>query len=171
MASGRTHDWTTLGLLVPVALVCRYLLHWSWPDALALTGGTWAGGLLLSPDLDTKSRPFFRWGLFRFIWLPYQWLARHRSPLSHGWLLAAWLRLIYLSAVLVLVYFGAYLALSHLAGLHGSPAVPRTAVLRFVNAHLNVLLLLGLGIWLGSLLHILLDFLSDVRKGRRRSGV
>jgi uncharacterized metal-binding protein len=54
------------------------------------------GGYWLSPDLDIKSRPFLRWGILRFIWLPYQRFIPHRSPLSHAPVLGSVIRLLYL---------------------------------------------------------------------------
>lgn len=56
------------------------------------------GGYWLSPDLDIKSRPFLRWSVLRFIWMPYQRLIPHRSPLSHAPVLGSAIRLLYLGA-------------------------------------------------------------------------
>jgi uncharacterized metal-binding protein len=56
------------------------------------------GGYWLSPDLDIKSRPFLRWSILRFIWIPYQRLIPHRSPLSHTPVLGSVFRLAYLAA-------------------------------------------------------------------------
>lgn len=168
MASGKTHDWVTVALLPSVFIISRWGMQWPWLACSLLTLGTWLGGSLLSPDLDTRSRPFYRWGLFRFIWWPYQWMIRHRSGLSHGILLAAWFRVLYLSAVLILVYIGVYLYLAQAAGLPADIRLPRQAVLSFLDRHLNDILLLGAGVWLGSLLHILLDSLSSAFRRRRR---
>lgn len=167
MATGKTHDWVTWGLLLPVFLVCRGLFHWNTQTSLLVTLGTAIGGLLLSPDLDTKSRPFHRWGIFRFIWLPYQWIAPHRSGMSHGLVLAPWFRLLYLSAVLIVFYSVTYLILANLAGLPGN--LPRWQIVQFLNEHLNDLVVIGLGIWLGSIFHVLLDALgSGVQTNRYR---
>jgi uncharacterized metal-binding protein len=165
MASGKTHEWVTVGFLPPVLIACRWGLHLDWPAVVLITLGTWVGGFLLSPDLDTRSRPFYRWGLFRFIWWPYQWVAKHRSGLSHGIFLAPWLRLLYLSAVLIALYTGLYLYLAQAAGLPTDLHTPRQTVLAFLKAHLNDFLLLGAGIWLESLIHIILDRLSDLFGG------
>jgi uncharacterized metal-binding protein len=59
------------------------------------------GGYWLSPDLDIKSRPFLRWSVLRFIWIPYQRLIPHRSPLSHAPVLGSLIRLVYLAACLL----------------------------------------------------------------------
>lgn len=72
------------------------------------------GGLWLSPDLDTISRPSRRWGPLRLLWWPYRRLLRHRSLLSHSPLLGSAGRLLYLAALL--------LGLSLLAGPLGAPS-------------------------------------------------
>ncbi len=68
---------------------------------LIATASYYLAGMYLSPDLDLISRPFKRWGLLRFLWLPYQRLIpRHRHWLSHGPVIGSGVRLLYL-AVLV----------------------------------------------------------------------
>jgi len=54
----------------------------------ALTGiliglGAYYGGTLGSPDLDIPSMPYNSWKKLRLLWLPWQILVKHRSPLSH----------------------------------------------------------------------------------------
>jgi uncharacterized metal-binding protein len=174
MAPGKTHEWVTVGFLPPILIACRWGLHLDWPAVAMITVGTWVGGFLLSPDLDTRSRPFYRWGWFRFIWWPYQWVAKHRSGLSHGVFLAPWLRLLYLSAMISLLYFGLYAWLMHTTGHPADFSTPRKTILIFLNQHLEDILLLGAGIWLGSLIHVVMDRLSDLfggwlpRKSARR---
>jgi len=58
------------------------------------------GGLYLSPDLDLKSLPWKRWGLLKFIWLPYQNFIPHRHWLSHAPVIGTTVRLLYLSVLL-----------------------------------------------------------------------
>ncbi len=101
MASGRAHDRATWLLCLPFGL-----LWWPWlgfSAALAAAGGFLAGGLWLSPDLDTTSHPSRRWGPLGLLWLPYRRLLRHRSLLSHSPLLGTAVRLAYLGAWLLLL--------------------------------------------------------------------
>ena len=99
MASGRSHDRATWLLSLPFGL-----LWWPW---LGLAGVSVAGlsfllgGLLLSPDLDTRSNPTRRWGPLRLLWWPYRNLLRHRSLLSHSPLLGSCGRLLYLGVLLI----------------------------------------------------------------------
>jgi uncharacterized metal-binding protein len=159
MASGKTHDWITWALTPGVWLLSRWGFNLSPRICLLVAMGTLLGGLLLSPDLDTCSRPFYRWGVFRFIWIPYQWVAKHRSGLSHGIFLASWLRLLYLFAALTVLYSTLYLALAEWSHVVAHP--PGQDVLAFLHTHLDTLLWLGAGIWLGCLLHIALDHLCS----------
>ncbi|WP_411868742.1 DUF2227 family putative metal-binding protein [Vulcanococcus limneticus] len=95
MASGRSHDRTTWALALPFGL-----LWWPWLGLGGLTaaaGAFLAGGLLLSPDLDTRSNATRRWGPLRLLWWPYRRLLRHRSLLSHSPLLGSAVRLAYLA--------------------------------------------------------------------------
>ena len=95
MASGRAHDRATGLLALPFALL--------WGPWLGWAGVAWAGlgfllgGLLLSPDLDTRSNPTRRWGPLRLLWWPYRRCLRHRSLLSHSPLLGPAGRLAYLA--------------------------------------------------------------------------
>lgn len=93
VASGRAHDLATWLLALPFGL-----LWWPW---MGLAGSGWAalgflvGGLYLSPDLDTRSRPYQRWGPLRLLWWPYRRLLPHRSVVSHAPLLGTAGRLLY----------------------------------------------------------------------------
>jgi uncharacterized metal-binding protein len=99
MASGRHHDRATWALSLPFGLL--------WWPLLGLAGVACGGlafllgGLLLSPDLDTRSNPTRRWGPLRLLWWPYRRLLRHRSLLSHSPLLGTAGRLSYLAAALL----------------------------------------------------------------------
>ncbi len=131
-----------------------------------IIAGTFIGGFFLSPDLDIRSRPFYRWGFLRFIWWPYQWAIRHRSSLSHGIFWASWLRLLYLTGVLTLLYCLGSLWLQQRGWL--PPTHPLQEAREFLHAHLHELLWLGIGLWIGALIHILLDWLSSAFHSKKR---
>jgi len=96
MASGKNHDYSIL-FASPVVLVVGC---YQFGLELGIIAGAshFLGGYWLSPDLDIKSRPFRRWSILRFIWIPYQRLIPHRSPLSHSPVLGSLIRLVYLAA-------------------------------------------------------------------------
>jgi uncharacterized metal-binding protein len=97
MPSGQTHDRITLWSL-PVVTGLTLAMTRSGNLALIVSGGFLFSGLMFSPDLDLKSRPFKRWGWLRWIWIPYQKVMRHRSLFSHGPLIGTTLRMLYLAS-------------------------------------------------------------------------
>ena len=109
MASGRSHDSATLALALPLGLLVGL---WQGP-MLGVTAAAafLLGGLWLSPDLDTCSRPSRRWGPLALLWWPYRRVVRHRGWLSHTPLLGTLTRLLYLGALALMA-----LAIGHRAG-------------------------------------------------------
>jgi uncharacterized metal-binding protein len=101
MPSGKTHDAITMLLAVPT-FVAAWGVTGSAALAVVVTAATIFGGLMFGPDLDIQSRQYARWGIFRFLWLPYRSLFRHRSRWSHGILFGTLIRVVYFVAVLAL---------------------------------------------------------------------
>lgn len=97
MPSGRTHDRITLWTLPLVAGLALATTQHSY-FTLFICAGFLLGGLMLGPDLDTHSIHYKRWGWLRWIWLPYRYRVRHRSPWSHSPLVGTTVRVIYLMA-------------------------------------------------------------------------
>ena len=109
MPSGKTHDAVTVILAAPT-FVAAWGLSGSLALALLATCAMLFGGFMFGPDLDIQSRQYTRWGLFRFLWLPYRMLFRHRSRWSHGIIFGTLIRFIYFAAVIaVVVLAGVYL--------------------------------------------------------------
>jgi len=134
---------------LPFGLLCWPFLGWIGSATAALA--FLVGGLLLSPDLDTHSRPTRRWGPLRLLWWPYRKLLRHRSLLSHGPFLGTLGRLGYLGG-LVLVLAGLLTpwgAPSPVALLHGGQLV--------WNRHADLLLLALVGLEASAWLHLIQD--------------
>ncbi len=95
MASGATHDKITKLLSLPFGIVIAMCLG---QEAGLISGISFLiGGLWLSPDLDTTSNAFKRWGPLKWIWKPYKKLLSHRSFLSHAPIIGTTLRLLYLA--------------------------------------------------------------------------
>ena len=102
MPSGKTHDAITIILGVPTFTV-TWGLTGNLTLALVSTCAMLFGGFMFGPDLDIQSRQYTRWGVFRFLWLPYRMLFRHRSRWSHGIIFGTLIRVLYFAAVLTLV--------------------------------------------------------------------
>lgn len=95
MASGINHDRAIL-FASPLVLVIGC---WHFGELGIIAGAShFLGGYWLSPDLDLVSRPYKRWSVIKFIWIPYQRFIPHRSPLSHAPVLGSLIRLLYLGA-------------------------------------------------------------------------
>jgi uncharacterized metal-binding protein len=102
MPSGITHDRITLWTLPWVAGI-TYGVTRDGELTLILSAGFLFSGLMFGPDLDIFSIQYQRWGLFRFIWLPYRRFLRHRSLLSHGLIIGTCIRVIYLLFIIAFV--------------------------------------------------------------------
>jgi uncharacterized metal-binding protein len=103
MASGKNHDCSILFTSPVVAIVVG---SHSLELGIVAASAHLLGGLYLSPDLDLKSIPFKRWGVLRVLWLPYQKLIPcHRHWLSHGVIVGSVVRLLYLAALLLPMWF------------------------------------------------------------------
>ena len=50
---------------------------------LLFTLGYCFGTFLVTPDLDTLSRPYTRWSVFRILWWPYRKQFKHRGMSHH----------------------------------------------------------------------------------------
>lgn len=161
MASGKTHDFVTYLMLPPFFFAGVSLFDQPMASMLWLVLGAWFGGIFLSPDLDTRSRPYYRWGVFRFIWWPYQWMAKHRSSLSHGIFFAPVIRLIYLSALGALLYMFLKSGIWLSSSTNDIDFSYRQDIQTFCIRNATVFLWLGIGVWLGCLLHVILDAISS----------
>ena len=113
MASGKVHDqwvvWVSCGLIgVAATQAFGQLIQSKTIPSVALQTGSIAfgcllGGLWLSPDLDLPvSNVSRRWGFLSVLWIPYEVLFKHRSFWSHGILIGATIRFIYVLTLIIL---------------------------------------------------------------------
>ncbi|MCA1558012.1 MAG: metal-binding protein [Acidobacteria bacterium] len=171
MPSGKTHDAITILLGAPT-----FIAAWGLTRSLTLasvaTGAMFFGGLMFGPDLDVQSKQYTRWGVFRFLWLPYKVIFRHRSRWSHGLIFGTLIRVIYFTGILALVAAGAVYLRALLVG--GAPPgveevlsvwrMMDTALKQSVGNH--VLWVTFCGLWWGAASHTLTDVgWSMLRKG------
>lgn len=102
MPSGRTHDSITLWSL-PIVAGGAFVLTQSGNLTLIVSGAFLVSGLMFGPDLDIYSQQYKRWGLLRWIWLPYRKSMCHRSFLSHGLIVGTIGRILYLAIWIAIV--------------------------------------------------------------------
>lgn len=124
--------------------------------------GYFFGTYFLGPDLDIKSRPYYRWKKLRFIWLPYQKMFSHRSIWTHGVIIGDIVRVIYFLIILFIPY-----AILIVSFNFNSNQINRN-IYEFMLLHYEYFLCLFLGIVFASLLHIISDLLVSNAKKRKK---
>jgi uncharacterized metal-binding protein len=173
MSSGRTHDKITL-ICLPICCGLSLLLTRSAEITLWIGGSFLFGGLMFGPDLDIRSNQYGRWGWFRWIWLPYRWAIPHRSILSHGPIVGTLFRLVYLSLWVGSIGL-AYILIDRFWGRHTLNIweVWRS-IQPLLRQRLPWLLVIFVGLELGSMSHYVADFFSSLSKKifkpQRKSG-
>jgi uncharacterized metal-binding protein len=163
MPSATTHDFVTL---VTAAVSVPVLLDptWAMPDmspvnAAVVVGSYLVSGLLFSPDLDTRSRPYMRWRFLRFLWIPYQRLVPHRSRISHSLIMGPLIRALYFAVALFIVGLGLYLLVNMLVPFDPTGTLLQFArdAARWMQEHPLTVLYALAGFILGGAAHVLLD--------------
>ena len=169
MPSGRTHDRITLISLPPLA-VLGFILTGRGEWILWFSGAYLFSGLMFGPDLDIYSLQYKRWGLIRWIWLPYQSCLRHRSFFSHGFMVGTIIRVIYLlSIVLIVAIFVIAIAQSILGFDWNWHTFVQTQFNLIKNQYVEVAIARFMGLELGAMSHILSDYLvSYLKKSHKK---
>lgn len=168
MPSGRTHDRITLWLL-PWVVCVSYILTRSGERSLLCSGGFFFSGLMFGPDLDIYSIQFKRWGIFRYLWLPYQKLLSHRSFFSHGLIIGTIIRVIYL---LCWLFFFSIFLIAILQLIWGFNWNWQT----FLISQFNLItreykleaIAIVFGLELGAMSHYLSDLITSAAKKKRK---
>lgn len=159
MALARHHDLVNL-LALPA---CLYFVPKEF--YLPFSAGYLIGTFLLSPDIDlSHSKPSKRWKLLRPLWIPYQRFSKHRG-ISHLPLLGTIIRLSYILAIFLFIYFA-------LLGIASNYA-PEVASLLLKADPIKLLDHLSqkeesfyflLGLIVSEVFHVLLDLLTSLVK-------
>lgn len=174
MPSGRTHDLLTILLVVPAA-VGAYALTLSFPRTAVFCFAFLFGGVMFGPDLDTRSKQYSRWGVFRFLWFPYRAFFKHRSRFSHGLLLGTAIRVVYFMGLCSLLLIVGSWAYATVAGGKMLSFDEFTTMWRTIGDLCRqrlgegILLTLFFGMWFGAASHTLTDLAGTYVKTGRRS--
>lgn len=174
MPNGPTHDFITVA---SAAILTPLSLNADLPDnnptnSLILVGSYLASGLLFSPDLDLKSRPYRRWRMLRFIWIPYQKMVPHRSWISHSLFLGPLLRILYFAVVMSLLTFLVLAIINALTPIDPTGTFVRAAsdIRYWIEAHPLVVAYAGVGFILGGASHTVTDSIwSWIKRKIRRA--
>ena len=175
MPSGKTHDAITFILTIPVFIVAFALA--GFLSAMVVTIGFLLGGLVFGPDLDTSSKQYHRWRVFKFLWIPYRTFFSHRSRWSHGLIFGTFIRVVYFAGVTTLFSF----LIAFLLAIYLDGEMPNlnefTEVWKqmgdFVKLHFgDYAIYFGfMGLWLGAASHTVVDIASTYLKTGRVKGL
>ncbi len=167
MPSGRTHDAITLLLAGPISAVA-YTVSGEYGTAALVGAAFLLGGLVFGPDLDTVSRQYSRWSVFRAIWWPYRSFFKHRSRFSHGLIFGALFRVVYFMGILTVI--GGVAVVAAYTGGHFPNVDDIIAVWRPVGGWCrrifgtNFGAVFFVGIWLGAASHTFTDMAGSFIK-------
>ena len=98
MPNGKTHDKITL-ITAPIVGVSAHCLTHNIKTTMILMFAYVFAALMFNGDLDTNSRPYNRWWVFKMIWIPYQLIFEHRSIFTHGIIIGTVVRLLYVLVI------------------------------------------------------------------------
>lgn len=89
MPSGKTHEMINITILTALLAGLYYLSTLQRTSMITAYLDTYTilafclsylfATFFLSPDLDTKSKPYKRWKMFRILWWPYRVIFKHRG--------------------------------------------------------------------------------------------
>lgn len=162
MPSGKTHDAVTFFLAAPV-FAAAWKITESVPTAVLIAAAFLFGGLMFGPDLDTMSKQYTRWSIFRFLWFPYQAFFKHRSRWSHGLVFGTFIRIVYFMGVLTLVSFlGAFVFATYRGGtlpdlFEFTKIWTQVGEIARANFGEYFFLSLFVGLWIGAASHTFTD--------------
>jgi uncharacterized metal-binding protein len=175
MPSGRTHDAITLFLAVPALAAGYFVTGRLWMSVV--TAATFIfGGLMFGPDLDTISRQYSRWWIFKGLWFPYRTFFKHRSRWSHGLIFGTLLRVVYFTGVVALGGFMAAFLVELISGVRIAGVWDFVETWRRMGgafrAHTgeSIAIAAFIGLWLGAASHTFTDMAGTFIKTGKVSG-
>ncbi|WP_321420536.1 metal-binding protein [uncultured Methanomethylovorans sp.] len=115
MPSGKNHEIINITVLMVILAGLYYFSTWQKNEIVTKYLDTYTimvfsacylfATFFLSPDLDTKSRPYKRWKILRILWWPYRIMFKHRGY-SHNLVLGPLsiiLNLVLIAVVIILL--------------------------------------------------------------------
>lgn len=141
MPGYNTHRIFNYIIFIAAALSIYYyrIFHLSLVQLLAMGLGFYIGTEFVTPDLDTSSSAYKRWGRLRILMLPYKCLFKHRKS-SHNIFYGGMVRIFYITAIII----GSYYLLF------------KSFPLENILFPVHIIIFLG-GIMVANALHVILD--------------
>ncbi|MEA3295808.1 MAG: metal-binding protein [Patescibacteria group bacterium] len=135
MPNGKTHDKITYITTPIITLGTIFFTNITW--GVIMFFSYLFSSMMFNGDLDTNSRPYNRWWIFKIIWIPYQLLFLHRSIWTHGFLIGTIIRILYIMPIIILIFISLNISIK---------------VMDY-----QILLLIFIGLELGNSIHTLSD--------------
>jgi uncharacterized metal-binding protein len=126
-------------IIIVFFLYSGKILSFSMWHLIAITSGFYIGTEFITPDLDTDSAAYKRWGKLKILMLPYKWAFKHRQS-SHNIIYGAIVRLMYITAIILGFYYLIFKSLPY------DMMLPSVFVIIFLS-----------GIIAANVLHVILD--------------
>ncbi len=168
MPSGKVHDNIAFFSVTPIFVTGHFFFGLNFIDNLLLTLSCLICQLMFGPDLDTKSKQYKRWGLFKLIWLPYRKILGHRSRYTHGLLWGPIIRCIYFVITSFMVFIGVIYAINYFLEINLFPLLLQILLFIINNftfeSFLNIFLPILCGLFLGTAIHTLTDKIASFFK-------
>ncbi len=167
MPSGKNHDRITW-LCLPWVFIGTIIITADLLTGFVVASGFLFSGLMFGPDLDIYSLQYKRWGLIKFIWLPYQKYLRHRSIFSHGFIIGTVIRSFYLCSILLLIglVLGA-IALTIFPNQWQWGQIT-ISLYEIIKIYVQEIIALFIGLELGAMSHYLADGIDSRLKSRTK---
>lgn len=169
MPSGKTHDRITLWTL-PWIMGGTLILTRDGTLTLIVASAFLFSGLMFGPDLDIYSIQYKRWGILRYLWLPYQKLLRHRGIFSHGLIIGTVIRVFYLLSILFISSTFLVAVTQLIWGFDWNWQTFFSGNLTLIRQeHIQETIALFCGLEIGAMSHYVSDILGSLRKKRQKT--
>lgn len=172
MPGGKVHDAITILLAPPAFAICCAATA-DLGLSVTVTAAFLFGGFMFGPDLDTMSKQYSRWSIFRFVWFPYRSVFKHRSRWSHGLIFGTFFRVVYCFGIATIAGIAAYSASAWVFGSEfpnaGSVASTWEQIGEIIhrNGGVNLAFAAFFGTWAGAASHTFTDMAgSYIKTGR-----
>lgn len=166
MPLGKTHDRITWIFYPPFAYIV-----WDFSNNVTIVMlysiAYLFSSFMFSGDLDLVSQQSKRWGLLRWIWIPYRKMFRHRSKFTHGIVLGTIVRILYLFLIFSILFSLLYFITFKTSPFLHKELTSETAIfLQLTTKQPKIYFLaIFLGLSCGALVHTLSDeFFSTLKR-------
>ena len=168
MPSGKVHDRIALISVLPLFLTGMIIFLPNLIKIFLFTLASFFCQIMFGPDLDLQSTQYKRWGIFRWIWIPYRKIFKHRSRFSHGLLFGPIIRCVYLAlagfTVLIVLNYMIYQLLGLNILLKSIPLTAGLVIkLNFIKVYYYLIPVIS-GLFIGAAIHTFTDKIDSFFK-------